>query len=154
MALVALMAVFMGLLQVAALSRGNVENLLEARAAADRNVENGTLGGAGRAITTWNDGDDNLSYTADDEAAVGTTEEASLFGDELAAPCDLGALPEAFTGHNFQPGMDTMYLFLSAADLTSASVSKRVPLEDAMRALIVDRDLITLKDQVYMPREN
>ena len=152
--LVALMAVFMGLLQVASLSRDNVENLIEARESADRNVGNGTLGGAGRPIVGWDEGDDGLSFTADDTAAVGTTEDAGLFSGELGAPCDLGALPTAFTGHNFLPELDTLYLFHSAANLTSAEVSRRVELEDAVRALIDDRDRITLKDQVYMPRED
>jgi len=144
----------MGLLQVASLSRDNVENLLEARAAADRHAQSGALGGVGRPISGWSDGADGLGFTADDAAAVGTTEDAELFAGELEEPRSLSSLPVAFTGHNFLPELDTLYLFLAAADLTSAEVSKRVELEDAVRALVVDRDRITLKDQVYMPRED
>ena len=67
----ALTLVFVGFLQVASLSWNNVDNLGAARAEADDRVK-GISAFAGAVsdeyISSWNDGNDGLRFTADDTA--------------------------------------------------------------------------------------
>ncbi len=157
-ALIGIMAVFLGVIFAFALGKSNVENIIECRGMADSYAGNGVTGGYGNVILSWEEGNDGRMYTNDDEYVSGVVEDPQLFIDELNNPVDLISLNPDYMEHNFTNRMDGMYsLFLSMANMTSYSVitdpyeNETIDdLKGAFNSIIYDSDL-TIENSVYMP---
>lgn len=164
--LVALMAVFLGLLFVSALGIENIETLLEARGNADENAATGLVSSdSGVPIREWSLGADQLQFTSDDEPAVGGGGNAAVFLSELAdddgrlnLTSDLVSCSYIPTSDNFAMSLPTSNIFIGAANLTSDNATESDPigarglgdLAGAFRSLIMNTDF-TLSETVYMP---
>lgn len=155
--LIAVMSVISGFLIVSQIGLANIETLLEAKANADINSVNGIPGSPGSSIRYWDIGDDNLEYSNDDDAQSLTSDNAPLFNNELGNPnfslaSDLGT----YVQDNFARDLGQSYVFLPAANLTSASEVTTINLNDASRFLYGGNTLFGLKsvnvgNTVYMP---
>lgn len=151
--LISIMAVFFGLFLIMELSISNVDNILEARGQADIATYNGVEGDMGTSIRFWEEGTDTLLYTADDEAQIGTSDNGETFVSELGnEEFSLATgLSGEYVENNFTADLEESSLFISAADMTSATESSTVSLDDAERVLFFDSGDISLTDTVYMP---
>jgi hypothetical protein len=173
--LIALMAVFLGMLAVGALGIVNIQTLIAARGGADERAVNGILSDSGRSIQEWSVGNDGLLFTADDQAVRGGSQPTISFRQELVADMvtdeemayrlDLGTL-DGNLGYgppnNFAVGLPDLDLFISAANLTSRTSLVADPLGDrglgrdvqsAFRSLVFDGRPFefSMRETVYMP---
>lgn len=156
-ALIAVMAVVSGFLLIAQLGRANLDSLLEAKAKADINSINGIPGATGSPIRYWDDGNDNLEYSPDDEAQTMTNDDGALFNSQLrtqgfSLSSDLGS----YALNNFAKTLGVDYIFLPAANLTSATENVTVDIDDASRFLYGGNSLfglrtINIENSIYMP---
>ena len=180
--IVAIMAVFSGLLVMGALGIENIQTLIAARGGADENAANDVIGDGGSSIEEWNYGNDKLLFTADDRAVTNSYESASNFrnqfiinGDEedeegnKVVLFDMGSMGKYGGGysppHNFVRDFPSQNLFVSAADLTSCTKVDVDPLGnrnigDGLKRLfgwlmLGNRNLdFTIRESVYMPKLN
>lgn len=163
-AMVGIMAVFLGLLFMAALGVENIQTLLIAKGEADENAYDGVIEDAGQPILEWSYGNDELFFTADDSPNVGTGESAGYFEGQLTSTdgtLPLGGLDDSYALNNFADGFPNIYLFVSAAELTSHTETEADPLgarglggelEEGFRFLIHDPSDFIIRESVYMPR--
>lgn len=151
--LISLMAVFFGLFLIMDLTISNIDNILEARGEADIATYNGVEGNMGTSIRFWEEGTDTLLYTADDEAQVGTLDNGETFVSELGnGEFSLSTgLSEEYVENNFTTDLEESSLFINAADMTSATESSTVSLDETEQILFFKSDDISLSDTVYMP---
>jgi len=125
MSLVAIMAVFLGVIFAFALGKSNVENIIQCRGTADSYAGNGVAGEYGSPIVTWTEGGDGRMFTNDDVAVSGAVDDSSLFLGELSnGSIDLvSGFGGEYVENNFAEGLDEEYsLFLSMAGMTSYTV--------------------------------
>ena len=164
--MVAIMAVFLGVLCIGALGIESIEAIIDARGQADLNSANGVLGGSGTPILEWNYGDDELYFTADDTPVGGSAEDAGFFYSQLITTDGEFVLSDdlSFDGinsYNFAENFPLTFLFLNSADLTSHTSAEADPfgereIEDlagAFDALFGTSD-VSISETVYMPVVN
>lgn len=158
-ALVAISAVFVGVIFILAVGQANIDNLLTVRGEADESAVSGMGGGAGSPISQWDEGGDTRMFTNDDVSIPLMGDEAALFRGEL----DNGGynlatdLSSVYVPENFARDLPDDRLFLNAADLACGSASvdpfAYFAIEDlrgAFRSLIYGGE-ITISNEVYMP---
>ena len=161
MSLVAIMAVFLGIIFAYAIGKNNVENIIECRGIADDFAGNGvSVGSYGDTILTWDAGKDERMFTNDDVPVTGAIDDSALFMDELNnGSIDLTSnFNAAYIHHNFAADIPSEYsLFLSMANMTSATIVtdpyENDSLEDlhgAFNSIIYDSD-ISIENSVFMP---
>jgi hypothetical protein len=141
--IIAIMAIFLGVIFISGLSISNVKIYLEAKNNAEYFSRSGTgVSGAGSAIYTWDYGDytigdstiQNLPFTANDQiVSVSLNNADSVFNDQITNSSysysevdgsyiylPISSLPPEVR-NNFTGNLDL--LFLMAADLVSSSSS-------------------------------
>ena len=161
MSLIAIMAVFLGIIFAYAIGKNNVENIIECRGTADGFAGNGASSGSyGKPILTWDAGKDGRMFTNDDVPVTGAIDDAPLFMDELNnGSIDLTSNFNAdYIHNNFASNMQSEYsVFLSMANMTSATTVtdpyENGTLEDlhgAFNSIIYDSDII-IENSVFMP---
>jgi len=157
--LIAIAAVFLGLIFALAVGQANVENILTARGEADNYSYQGIIGGSGNPIRFWEEGNDGRLYTNDDEAELFTDDNSDFFIGQLRnGSFNLSTdLSYPYVQENFTPDLDSNFIFHLAADLTSYEAIvdpfEYMGIEDlrgAFRMLIYDSDL-QVSNEVYMP---
>lgn len=158
--MIAIMAVFLGVIFAYAIGSTNIDNLIACRASADNYAYCQVYGEGGRQILTWNEGNDERLFTNDDEAQIGTNDEPEIFKGELQSEnVDLvNSFGEGYVQNNFAGDLaDINAIFLSSADLTSYSIQsdpyETMNLEDlkgTFSTLFLNSDLI-INNSVYMP---
>lgn len=158
-ALVAISAVFVGVIFMLAVGQANIDNLLTVRGEADASALSGMGGGTGRPVSRWREGGDDRMFTNDDEAMLAVSDEASLYRGELGngsynLATDLSAV---YVPENFARELSDELMFLNAADLARGSDTvdpfAYFAVEDlrgAFRTLIYGGN-ITIRNEVYMP---
>lgn len=161
--MIAIMAVFLGIIFAFAIGSTNIENLLSCRTTADDYAYSGVHSDSGRQIRTWTEGNDERMFTNDDEPQYGGIDAADGFRQELRNDSvDLvSGLGSGYVVNNFAAELAGVEaIFLRSARMTSHSIStdpyEHMNLEDlrgAFRALIFNSDL-TITNQVYMPMLN
>jgi hypothetical protein len=174
--LVALMAVFLGMLAIGALAVVNVQTLISARGEADERAVNGVLSESGRSIIEWSYGTDGLLFTADDRAVRGGSQPLISFRGELVSdlttdenesyifnPANLDGRGDSYTPrYNFALGLPDLDLFISAANLTSGTTTVADPMGERGLGLDVQRGFqslvfdgrpfdFSIRETVYMP---
>lgn len=165
--LVAVMAVFLGLLFTAAMGLENITSLISARCGADTSAAAGTSGGdSGSAIISWSSGNDGLYFTADDTAVTGTEERTVDFSSQLQTTYSDASfdLTETVTvgGNNYSTAfcnLSDSSLFLWAAELTGYLSCNADPLasrelgdlKQAFASLLGTQPDFTINERVFMP---
>ncbi len=159
MSLVAIMAVFLGVIFAFALGKSNVENIIQCRGTADNYAGNGIPESVGQQIITWNEGGDGRMFTNDDEQIIGGDDNVELFAGELDnGSVDLVSGLGDYVENNFAEELgDSGSLFLTLANMTSNTVvtdpyDTQVieDLRGAFTSIIYSSD-ITVENTVYMP---
>lgn len=162
--MIAIMAVFLGVVFAFAIGSTNIHNLINCRAEADRyaysQVYESSEGTEGMQIKTWNEGNDERMFTNDDEAVPGADYDPELFIGQLqTGDVDLvNGLDAEQTPNNFAADLSGVgAVFLESANLTVGSEISdpydEMQLEDlrgAFSTLFFSSDLI-VKNSVYMP---
>ena len=158
--MIAIMAVFLGIIFAFAIGRTNIDNLISCRAVAGNNAYSQVYDNGGQQILTWNEGRDERMFTNDDQAEIGTNDEPEIFIGELQT--DDIDLINTFGGdyvqNNFASDLANINaIFLSSANLTSASIEsdpyETMNLEDlkgAFSTLFCSSDPI-IQNSVYLP---
>jgi len=159
--LVALLAVFVGFLLIAALGSDRVSTLIRAREEADRKSSSGLSSQAGESIRYWDYGTDEIPFTTDDYAVLGSAGDGALFMRQLTDNTGRVMLSNppssSELGSEFSSLQDAN-LFVNAASLASgdAGTSNTLhdhnigSLESVIRSLF-GIDSIHVEETVYMP---
>ena len=159
--LIAILAAFIGFLLVAALSSDHVSTLIRAREEADRKSSSGVSSNGGNSIRYWDYGVDEIPFTADDNAVLGSAGDGALFKRQLtdnSGQVMLSNPPSSSAlGSDFSSLQDSN-LFVNAADLASGSAGTSntlhshniSSLEPAIR-LLFGIDGTRVEERVYMP---
>ena len=148
---VGLIALFLGLSQIALIGHRNVVNGQVARQRAEE-----TLRGVGATLRTpvqgWNVGDDGLNYTADDNAVKmgGGTAEFENSLDKPVRLQDLEAYAAQGQGTAISP-MASCNSTATVADLKEGEAKDSVKLDPAMRYFLTGATQVSLTDKAYMP---
>ena len=159
--LVAILAAFVGFLLVAALSSDRVSMLIRAREEADMKSSGGVSSQGGESIRYWDYGTDEIPFTTDDRAVLGSAGDGAMFKRELADNTGHVALtnpPASSTlGSDFAALQDSN-LFVNAASLASGNAGTTDSLRDhnigslehAVQ-LLFGVNGTRVEEQVYMP---
>ena len=81
--LLAILAAFIGFLLIAALGSDRVSTLIRAREDADRKSSSGVSSQGGESIRYWDNGEDEIPFTTDDHAVLGSAGDGALFKRQL-----------------------------------------------------------------------
>ncbi len=131
--LVAILAAFIGFLLVAALSSDRVSMLIRAREEADRKSAGGISSQGGDSIRYWNYGTDEIPFTTDDHAVLGSAGDGAMFKRELAdntGHVQLTNPPSSSAlGSDFSSLQDAN-MFVNAASLASGDAGTSDSLRD------------------------
>lgn len=145
-ALVAIIIVFAGLLQVGLLAKIHTDIMTEARREAGRNALNPVLGGPQhRYISEWRNGPDEVNYSADDEFESGSI---LLFNAEVidrARPLELISWigDSDVSRVHYEP-------FWLLCPLEHGQATRNVPLLPVIRHMAYAADSIDLECTVWM----
>ncbi len=159
--LVAILAVFVGFLLIAALGSDRVSTIIRAREEADRKSSSGVSSRGGESIRYWDYGADEIPFTTDDNAVLGSAGDGAFFMRQLSdntGEVMLTNPPSSSALRSDFAGLQESNLFVNAADLASGDAGTSNTLRDhnigslepAIRWLFhIDR--IRVEEQVYMP---
>jgi hypothetical protein len=159
--LIAILAAFVGFLLVAALSSDRVSMLIRAREEADRKSSSGVSSQGGESIRYWDYGTDEIPFTTDDHAVLGSAGDGAFFKYQLAdntGEVTLTNPPSSSTlGSDFTSLQDSN-MFVNAASLASGDAGTTNSLRDhnigalesAIRLLFGVRGT-RVEENVYMP---
>ena len=131
--LVAILAAFVGFLLVAALSSDRVSTLIRAREEADMKSAGGVSSQSGDSIRYWDYGADEIPFTTDDRAVLGSAGDGALFKRQLADNTGHVALtnpPSASTLGSDFAGLQDADMFVNAASLASGDAGTTSTLRD------------------------
>lgn len=163
--IVALSIVMAAVILLSVVGKESVKNLISARENADKRAFS-SVGGSSSAqsIRSWDYGDDEIPFTADDKAVGGTTENGQYFIEQTIAVDreDSGRRLDLRSGgpddNNFISDLPASSLFLYAAELTEGKETMRDPLgENDLGDLAPGLNFVglpenfSLKDVVYLP---
>ena len=159
--LVAILAVFVGFLLVAALGTDHVSTLIRAREAADRMSASGVSSQGGESIRYWDYGVDEIPFTTDDNAVLGSAGDGAFFKDQLTDNSRQVALQNPPASSSLAGDFSTLQdsnFFVNAASLAEgrARVSDTLrdhnlsSLEPAVKWLF-HIDGTNIEETVYMP---
>ena len=131
--LIAILTAFVGFLLVAALSSDHISMLIRAREEADRNARSGLFSTEAESIRYWDYGSDEVPFTPDDKAVLGSAGDGALFIRQLtdnSGKTRLTNPPSSLTlGSDFTSLQDSN-LFVNAASLSSGDAYTSDPLRD------------------------
>lgn len=160
--LIAILAAFVGFLLVAALSSDRVSTLIRAREEADMKSAGGVSSQGGDSIRYWDYGADEIPFTTDDHAVLGSAGDGALFMRQLADNTGHVALTNPPSSNSslrsdFASLQDTN-MFVNAASLATGDAGttntlrdhKITSLEPAIRWLFGVNGT-RVEEQVYMP---
>ena len=159
--LIAILAAFVGFLLVAALSSDRVSTLIRAREEADMKSSSGVSSQGGESIRYWDYGADEIPFTTDDRAVLGSAGDGALFKRQLADNTGHVALTNppssSALGSDFASLQDAD-MFVNAASLASGDAGttstlrdhKITSLEPAIRWLFGVGGT-HVEEKVYMP---
>ena len=131
--LIAILAVFVGFLLIAALGSDRVSTLIRAREDADRKSSSGVSSRGGDSIRYWDYGADEVPFTTDDSAVLGSAGDGSYFRNQLSD--NTGQVPltnppsSTYLRSDFA-GLQDSNLFINAADLAEGSAYTNSTLHD------------------------
>ena len=131
--LIAILAVFVGFLLIAALGSDRVSTLIRAREDADRKSSSGVSSRGGDSIRSWDYGADEVPFTTDDSAVLGSSGDGSYFRNQLAD--NTGNVPisnppsSSYLRSDFA-GLQDSNIFVNAADLAEGSAYTNSTLRD------------------------
>jgi len=150
-AMVAILAICAGLLQVSSLSKAQTDTLFEARQKVSEDMfSDAPFPGDPEYIRSWREGKDGKAMTADDTTTAGNGSQfaATIVGKAVATAADWPVVEEA---------PDAAFLILrgnaSPADrfgLLGAKSARSVDLLPAVQHLLYDADAIDLETKVWM----
>ncbi len=164
--MIAILAVFLGLLCIGSLSVERIRVTLNARSESEQASYEGLYGDSGQMIREWNLGDDGVAFTPDDTAVTWFGGADSTFSDNVASSdgtynlmtdTDSNTVTNNFARDENISGSS---LFVDAADLTSGTHTVSSPLAernledivDASKTLFgVDPDF-PMSETVYLPK--
>ena len=132
-ALIAILAAFVGFLLVAALSSDRVSTLVRAREAADMKSSSGIITMDGESIRYWNYGEDEIPFTVDDSPVVGSNGDGAYFRQQLNDNSGQVALQNPPSSSNLTGAFSSLRdsdIFVSAATLTGGSSNTSTTLRD------------------------
>ena len=159
--LIAILAAFVGFLLVAALSSDRVSMLIQARKEADTNARSGLSSNEARSIRYWDYGADEIPFTTDDHAVLGSAGDGAFFKYQLAdntGEVTLTNPPSSSTlGSDFTALQDSN-MFVNAASMASGDAWTTNSLRDhnigslesTIRLLFGVRST-RVEESVYMP---
>ena len=159
--LIAILAAFVGFLLIAALGSDRVSTLIRAREEADEKSAGGISSQGGESIRYWDYGADEIPFTTDDNAVLGSAGDGAFFMRQLSdntGEVMLTNPPSASElGSDFSALQDAN-MFVNAASLASgdARTSDTLrdhnlgSLENAVHWLFGIRGTM-VEDTVYMP---
>lgn len=159
--LIAILAAFVGFLLVAAISSDRVSTLIRAREEADMKSSGGISSQGGESIRYWDYGTDEIPFTTDDHAVLGSAGDGAMFKYQLSdntGQVPLTNPPSSSTlGSDFSSLQDAN-LFVNAASLASGDAGTSNSLRDhnisslepAVRWLF-HIDGTRIEERVYMP---
>ncbi len=132
--LIGLCAVMAGILMISALGMQGIRNTIQVREKADEYSARGHESSSRmRHIATWKDGSDQLPFTNDDAVVNGIAPNPELFLGELTDNTRTFKTAQlsqtSYADHAFESKVLESDLFLSAANLTTASNTVNDPLK-------------------------
>ena len=131
--LIAILAVFVGFLLIAALGSDRVSTLIRAREDADRKSSSGVSSRGGDSIRYWDYGADEVPFTTDDSAVIGSSGDGSYFRNQLAdntGNVTLQNPPSSSYLRSDFAGLQDSNIFVNAADLAEGSAYTNSTLHD------------------------
>ena len=131
--LIAILAVFVGFLLIAALGSDRVSTLIRAREDADRKSSSGVSSRGGDSIRYWDYGADEVPFTTDDSAVLGSSGDGSYFRNQLAdntGNVTLQNPPSSSYLRSDFAGLQDSNIFINAADLAEGSAYTNSTLHD------------------------
>ena len=131
--LIAILTAFVGFLLVAALSSDHISMLIHAREEADRNSRSGLFSNEAQSIRYWNYGSDEVPFTPDDKAVLGSAGDGALFIRQLtdnSGKTRLTNPPSSLTLGSDFTSLQYSNLFVNAASLSSGDAYTSDPLRD------------------------
>ena len=159
--LIAILAAFVGFLLIAALGSDRVSTLIRAREEADEKSAGGISSQGGESIRYWDYGADEIPFTTDDQAVLGSAGDGAMFKRQLADNTGNVMLtnpPSASElGSDFSALQDAN-MFVNAASLASGDARTSDTLRDhnlgsienAVHWLFGIKGTM-VEDTVYMP---
>ena len=159
--LIAILAAFIGFLLIAALGSDRVSMLIRAREEADRKSSSGVSSQGGESIRYWDYGADEIPFTTDDHAVLGSAGDGALFRQQLSDNTGEVILTNPPSGSTLGSDFATLQdanMFVSAASLASGDARTSNTLRDhnlgsleyAVRWLFGVNGT-RVEDTVYMP---
>lgn len=131
--LIAILAVFVGFLLIAALGSDRVSTLIRAREDADRKSSSGVSSRGGDSIRYWDYGADEVPFTTDDSAVLGSSGDGSYFRNQLtdnSGNVPLSNPPSSSYLRSDFAGLQDSNIFINAADLAEGSAYTNSTLRD------------------------
>ena len=131
--LIAILAVFVGFLLIAALGSDRVSTLIRAREDADRKSSSGVSSRGGDSIRYWDYGADEIPFTTDDSAVLGSSGDGSYFRNQLtdnSGNVPLTNPPSSSYLRSDFAGLQDSNLFINAADLAEGGAYTNSTLHD------------------------
>ena len=131
--LIAILAVFVGFLLIAALGSDRVSTLIRAREDADRKSSSGVSSRGGDSIRYWDYGADEVPFTTDDSAVLGSSGDGSYFRNQLtdnSGNVPLSNPPSSSYLRSDFAGLQDSNIFVNAADLAEGSAYTNSTLRD------------------------
>ncbi len=131
--LIAILAVFVGFLLIAALGSDRVSTLIRAREDADRKSSSGVSSRGGDSIRYWDYGEDEVPFTTDDSAVLGSSGDGSYFRNQLtdnSGNVPLSNPPSSSYLRSDFAGLQDSNIFVNAADLAEGSAYTNSTLRD------------------------
>ena len=132
--LIAILAAFVGFLLVAALSSDRVSMLIRAREEADQKSSGGVSSQGGESIRYWDYGADEIPFTTDDRAVLGSAGDGALFKRQLADNTGHVALTNPPSSNSSLrsdfAALQDSNLFVNAASLASGNAGTTDSLRD------------------------
>ena len=150
-AMIALLVALAAILQISVTGHESIRNMAEARGDADSNAKNDVGAFTGGTIGTWEDGDDALRYTADDEGTAPVFYGLEDYEAELTGGFDVTSLDALGFYDELSPQLIPSSIGLSSV-VYEGEASRTVEIEPALRSLLfMTVDEIQLNDKIYMP---
>lgn len=150
--LVAVLALFAGLLQIASLTKAQTDTMVTARRnAAALAMMDPSLLTAPDYIETITVGDDGSSYSVDDEREIA---DPSAFTAVTVVPSAASAadwaLIDAVPGNQFS-ALKSSAVPMVELQMVDGSDRRTIPVLPAVQHLLYDADTITVESRVWMP---
>jgi len=155
-AIVLMLIVCTGLLHISRLARTSLflQSVLR-EAAGTRAMESGAISEDAEYITDWDDGADDLRYTADDRPVLGSGSVSSTFLSLIDTSVNTAGDWQYVTDDTHLPSsmiqLHNVPMLQTAVEMTHEKERLYVPVESVIRQLVYDKDEIPIEEEVWMP---